>query len=184
MLDKEGFINKLKLFSQKMGRILGMTTNRTKTPKVLFLLLAAFVLTAAVAWGQTNTGGFLGTPDEEVTSNDAPKGSSVFLLDPSRFKIGHTISTSYASIGGRGILTNMYMADISYKLASPLDIRISLGVANSQGSFFGPKRSANSIVPGFQLHYHPSNNFNLIINYQQYPAGSYYPGLLPFGYRR
>ena len=146
------------------------------------MLFAAFVLTAALAWGQTSTGGFAGTP--EVTTDDAPKGSSLFLLDPSRFKIGHTISTSYASIGGRGILTSMYLADISYKLANPLDIRVSLGVANSQGALFGPKRSANSFIPGFQLHYHPSNNFNLIINYQQYPAGSYYPGLLPLEYRR
>jgi hypothetical protein len=162
-----------------------MTKHPTKTPKVLFLLLALFAMTAAAAFGQTNTGGFLGTPEEEVTSSDAPKGSSVFLLDPSRFKINHTISTSYASIGGRGVLTSMYMADISYKLANPLDIRISLGVANSQGSFFGPKGSANSIIPGFQLHYHPSNAFNLIIDYQQYPAGSYYrPGLWPLEYRR
>ncbi|HLG94169.1 MAG TPA: hypothetical protein VI546_04975, partial [candidate division Zixibacteria bacterium] len=87
-----------------MGRILGMTTNRTKTPKVLFLFLTLFALTAALAWGQTNTGGFAGTPEEDLIT-DTPKGSSVFLLDPSRFKIGHTISTSYASIGGRGILT-------------------------------------------------------------------------------
>ena len=161
-----------------------MTTNRTKTPKVLFLFLTLFALTAALAWGQTNTGGFAGTPEEDLIT-DAPKGSSVFLLDPSRFKIGHTISTSYTSIGGRGVLTSMYLADLSYKLANPLDIRISLGVANSQGALFGPKRSANSFIPGFQLHYHPSNAFNLIINYQQYPAGTYYrPGLLPLEYRR
>ncbi len=165
-----------------MGRILGMTKKR-KTPKVVVLLLTAFAMTAAMAWGQTNTGGFAGTPQEDLTT-DAPKGSSVFLLDPSRFKIGHTISTSYASIGGRGVLTSMYLADISYKLANPLDIRVSLGVANSQGALFGPKRSANSFIPGFQLHYHPSNAFNLIINYQQYPAGSYYPGFLPLEYRR
>jgi len=173
----------LKLFSQKMGRILGMTTKR-KTPKVLFLLFAVFLFGATWAWGQANTGGFVGTPEPEVTTDDTPKGSSVFLLDPSRFKIGHTISTSYASIGGRGVLTSMYLADINYKLANPLDIRLTLGVANSQGALFGPRRSANSFVPGFQLHYHPSNLFNLIINYQQYPAGSYYPGLLPFEYRR
>ena len=167
-----------------MGKITGMTA-KMKTPKVIILLLAALAMTAAVAWGQANTGGFLGTPEEDVTSSDAPKESSVFLLDPSRFKINHTISTSYASIGGRGVLTSMYLADISYKLANPLDIRISLGVANSQGSFFGPKGSANSIIPGFQLHYHPSNSFNLIVNYQQYPAGAYYsPGLWPPYYRR
>lgn len=167
-----------------MGKITGMTKHPTKAPRVIILLLAVFAFTAA-AFGQTNTGGFLGTPEEDVTTSDAPKGSSVFLLDPSRFKINHTISTSYASIGGRGVLTSMYMADISYKLANPLDIRISLGVANSQGSFFGPKGSANSIIPGFQLHYHPSNAFNLIVNYQQYPAGAYYrPGLWPLEYRR
>ncbi len=183
MLDKAGFINKLKLFSQKMGRITGMT-GKTKTPKVALLLFAAFALTAALAWGQTSTGGFAPSGEPEATSDDTPKGSSVFLLDPSRFKIGHTISTSYASIGGRGVLTSMYLADLSYKLANPLDIRVTLGVANSQGSFFGPKGSANSFIPGFQLHYHPSNAFNLIVNYQQYPAGSYYPGFLPFGYRR
>ncbi|MCI0330061.1 MAG: hypothetical protein L0196_03795 [candidate division Zixibacteria bacterium] len=166
-----------------MGRIIGMT-GKTKTPKVLFLFSAAFALTAALGWGQTSTGGFAAPPEVDLTI-DAPKGSSVFLLDPSRFKIGHTISTSYASIGGRGVLTSMYLADISYKLANPLDIRLTLGVANSQGALFGPKGSANSFIPGFQLHYHPSNVFNLIINYQQYPAGSlYYPGLLPLEYRR
>ena len=159
-----------------------MTKNRTKTPKVFVLLFAAFAATAALAWGQTATGGFAGTP--EAASEDVPKGSSVFLLDPSRLKIGHTLSTSYASIGGKGVLTSMYLADINYKLANPLDLRLTLGVANSQGALFGPKRSANSFVPGFQLHYHPSNHFNLIINYQQYPAGAYYPGLSPFEYRR
>lgn len=159
-------------------------TAKTKTLKVLFLLLAVSALTAAWAFGQTNTGGFAGTPEPGATS-DAPKGSSLFLLDPSRFKIGHSISTSYYSFGGHGVLTSMYMANIDYKLANPLDIRILLGVANSQGALFGPKRSANSFVPGFQLHYHPSSAFNLIINYQQYPAGSlYYPGLSPFDYRR
>ncbi len=160
-----------------------MTKQQTRTPRVAVLFFAVFALMAAWAWGQTSTGGFAPSGEPEVTA-DAPKGSSVFLLDPSRFKIGHTISTSYASIGGRGVLTSMYLADISYKLANPLDIRVSLGVANSQGALFGPRRSANSFIPGFQLHYHPSNAFNLIINYQQYPAGSYYPGLLPFDYRR
>jgi len=113
---------------------------------------------------------------------ETPKSASIFLLDPSRLKINHTISSSYASLGGRGILTNMYQANIQYKLAEPLDLQLTLGVANSQGSFFGPKRSASSIFPGFQLHYHPSNSFNLIVNYQQYPAGYY--GLYPFDYRR
>lgn len=120
-------------------------------------------------------------PESPVLKNETAKNSSLFLLDPSRLKINHTISSSYTSIGGRGILTNMYLANINYKLANPLDLRVTLGVANSQGSFFGPKRGASSILPGFQLHYHPSNSFNLIINYQQYPAGYY--GLYPFDYR-
>ena len=166
-----------------MSKITGMTNQPTKAPRVAILLLAVFALTAAWAFGQTNTGGFAAPP--EVTTADAPKGSSVFLLDPSRFKINHTISTSYATLGGKGVLTSMYLADLSYKLANPLDIRLTLGVANSQGALFGPKRSANSFIPGFQLHYHPSNAFNLIVNYQQYPAGAYYyPGYLPLGYRR
>jgi hypothetical protein len=121
-------------------------------------------------------------PEFPALQTETPKSSSIFLLDPSRLKINHTISSSYTSIGGRGIFTNLYQANINYKLANPLDVRVTLGVANSQGSFFGPKRGASSILPGFQLHYHPSNNFNLIINYQQYPAG-YYP-YDPLDYRR
>lgn len=162
-----------------MGKINGMTKSRRITPKIVVLFLAAFAWTATWVWGQTNTGGFATT---QQTSSDAPKGSSVFLLDPSRFRISHSISTSYASLGGHGVLTSMYLANIDYKLANPLDIRLVLGVANSQGALFGPRRSANSFVPGFQLYFHPSNSFNLIINYQQYPAGTaYYPGLY---YRR
>ena len=172
----------MKLFNKQMGKISGVIRDQNKTSRVAVLFFSILALTTLTAWGQTATGGFAQTP--EVTPDDVPKGSSVFLLDPSRFKIGHTISTSYASIGGKGVLTSMYLADINYKLANPLDIRLTLGVANSQGALFGPRRSANSFVPGFQLHYHPSNLFNLIINYQQYPAGSYYPGLLPFEYRR
>ncbi len=151
----------------------------TKQKRSRVLRLAAATLITSVGFFQTAFGE---EPEFPALKNDTPKNSSIFLLDPSRLKINHTLSSSYTSIGGRGILTNMYLANINYKLANQLDLRVTLGVANSQGSFFGPKRGASSILPGFQLHYHPSNSFNLIINYQQYPAG--YNGLYPFDYRR
>lgn len=147
--------------------------------KALVATLAVLAL-AAAALGQSSAPSV-----PSATKSEGPKAASLFLLDPSRFKIQHTLSTSFASIGGRGILTNMYLANIQYQIANPLDIRVSLGFANSQGSLFGPKRSASAIIPGFELHYHPSNSFDLIVNYQQYPAGYLYrPGFLPFEQRR
>ena len=137
--------------------------------KTILAMLAASMLFWGLAGGQTTS--TTKNPTTILQTEPTAKAASVFLLDPSRFKIGHTISSSYASIGGHGVLTNMYLANIEYKLANPLDIRLSLGFANSQGALFGPKKSASAIIPGFELNYHPSNKFNLIINYQQYPAG-------------
>lgn len=154
-------------------------TNRKGTMRKLLLATAVLSFVAVSAFAQT---GQTTNPVSGATA-EGPKPSSLFLLDPSRFKIGHTISTSYASLGGHGVLTSMYLADIQYKLANPLDIRVSLGFANSQGSLFGPRGSANSIIPGFELNYHPSKNFNLIINYQQYPNGYLQPRLFPL-YKR
>lgn len=141
-------------------------------------LKAAFATVFLAGFFQLSWGG---EPEFPALKSETPKSASVFLLDPSRLKISHTLSSSYASVGGRGIFTNTYLANINYKLANPLDLRLTLGVANAQGSFFGPKKSASSFLPGFQLHYHPSNGLNLIINYQQYPARM---GLYPLDYRR
>ena len=88
------------------------------------------------------------------------------LLDPQRFKINQSYTFSYFSSGTTSGSFGVYTTTLKYQLSNPLSLTLSLNYLHQPLSVFRQDdlRLKNSILPNFQLHYRPSNNFSLWIN--------------------
>jgi hypothetical protein len=103
--------------------------------------------------------------------------SSLFgLLDPSSFRMRHTLSYNYASAGGAALSTASYTNSMFYRIAPPLDIRFDVTL---QGSPFGPtagyERNAFNRVflSRAELNYRPFENLIIQVQYRDLPYGSW-----------
>jgi hypothetical protein len=123
---------------------------------------------------------------------NAPSGVGWGLLDPSRFRMRQSYSLSYMSGAAGSGSVGMYMNNIEYQLFKPLTLRVGLGYLHQP---FG-SRGANSaglavddgfFIPSAGLEYRPSENFLLMVDFRQYPAGTApysrwgYGGWTPYG---
>lgn len=97
---------------------------------------------------------------------------SFSLLDPQRLKISHSYAFSYFSSGKTSGSFGIYTTTLNYKLSDPLSLTLSLNYLHQPLSVFRQDnlRIKDGILPNFQLHYKPSNNFSLWINILTYPS--------------
>ena len=106
--------------------------------------------------------------------------SGAGLLDLGRLSQSSELSFFYGSGSGlRGEYGGLYLSHFTYRLASPLTLRLSLGARFDNG--LGTS-NGQPFVGGFQLAYRPSQNFQIRLDYLDGRALS--PALYdPFGYR-
>jgi len=81
-------------------------------------------------------------------------------LDPSRLHVSSTVSVGSGFGGGANALQ---VTSLSYQLASPLSMRLSLGNAWGPATLRG---GSSMFLEGFDMAYRPSANFMLRIQYQ------------------
>jgi hypothetical protein len=91
---------------------------------------------------------------------------SLSLLDPARLRMYHSYTFSYFSGAKTSGSFGVYTTTMNYQLSNPLSLTLSLNYLHQPLSVFGRDdlRVKNSILPNFQLHYKPSNNFSFWIN--------------------
>lgn len=149
---------------------------------VVFAALMAFIA-APAAFGQFRTQSEPRVSDGLIQQQEAP---SLFFgwFNPENFQMRHSVSFSYATMGGQGVSLGTYTNTMMYKIASNLDARADVSMSyspfNSLNQFGGKKNDLSSIyLSNAQINYHPWDNVVVRLQYQQIPYGMYYS---PFGY--
>ena len=116
--------------------------------------------------------------NSQPTLGLSPSPSSFSLIDLSRINWSHSYSVSFFSGGYGSGQVGVYNANIFYEVSSKLSLSLNLGVAHDPGSLFNNNQNTNArFLPGFNLDYHPSENFRVSIGMQTYS------GYDPYYYR-
>jgi hypothetical protein len=140
------------------------------TKKSLWLLLVALWLILPLASAQ---------PQESQHSLDDSNllgvesdTRSFSLLDPQRLRMQHSYTFSYFTSSRFSGSLGVYTTTLNYRLSKPLSLTLSLNYLHQPLSAFRQDnlRIRNDILPNFQLHYQPNNNFSLWINVVTFPS--------------
>ncbi len=105
-------------------------------------------------------------------------------FDPSRFSMHHSLSMSYATMGGQGMSLGMYTNSMQYQVTDRLNARADVSLMYSPYNSFptaGGKKNdlSNIFLSRAELNYRPWDNVQIRLQYRQLPYGSYY-GYSPF----
>ena len=141
---------------------------------LVFTLVIGFAFSA---WGQLSDKALLDDVNSTSGIGLRPAVTPFSLIDLSRVRWSHSYSVSFFSggdySGSYGVLrTNMF-----YDLSSKLSLALNLGIGHNTGAIWGDGSSNATLLPGFQLDFHPSDNFRMSVGVQTY--GGY---LSPFYY--
>ncbi len=98
---------------------------------------------------------------------------SLIGLNPSRFSMQHSYTLSFGTGGAQGL----YLNTMRYQLANPLTLHLQVGFAHQAfgGLGYGNPGKGQFFVSGAGLKYEPSQNFRLLFEFSQQPAGYYSP---------
>jgi hypothetical protein len=155
--------------------------------KRVALFLSISLLAAA---GFVETPAFAGGPSPDFLSGGGLSGSGApsagllrsGLLDFSRLEVSNSLSfaTSSSSLYGNQS-GGLWMTRFGYRVSNPLHVAVDVGaVLNTSGN--GPVlNEKNLFLRGFEMNYRPSNNFQLNIAYQHWPAGANLESLYGIG---
>ncbi len=99
------------------------------------------------------------------------------ILNPEKFHMSHSFSTSFMSGGAGSAMVNSYMNTIQYQISAPLMLRLNVGLMSSPYNSFNKKLPALNSTQFFgsaELQYRPSKNTLLHLGISTFPTGSYY----------
>ena len=112
-----------------------------------------------------------GTSAESIGENRYE--SKFSLLDPNRFSMSHSYSLSYFSGGGDGQMIGLYINSMKYQLSNSIDVSVKLGWLHQPSNMFSQNRGVTdygTVLPNFQLQYHPSEKFKFMISFESIPG--------------
>jgi len=146
--------------------------------KKILVLLALILLMSTVTYAQFKDQ-LPGTSEVQSSLVRPDDGNSLLLgfFDPANFSMRHTFSMSYMTAGGQGLALGMYTNSMSYKISDPLTLSADVSLLNSPYSSLGSKfsQSLDGIyLTRADLNYHPSNNFQIDLRFDQNPMYRYY----------
>ena len=101
-----------------------------------------------------------------------PVSESIFgLFNPEKLNMSHSLSMSYMSFGGGGMMLNSYQNTLTYQLSSPFTLRLNLGLLNSPYNSFQDNPALNStrFFGGAALEFRPSDKTRLSIGVDYMP---------------
>ncbi len=108
---------------------------------------------------------------------DNSNGLLFGIFNPSNFSMHQSLSMSYMTVGNQGLALGMYTNSLSYKISNPLTVSADVSLLNSPYSSLGSRfsQSLNGIyLTRADLNYHPSNNFQIDLQFNQNPMARYY----------
>lgn len=148
-----------------------------------FVFLAAVLVSVAPVQAQMGAGGqtsltpsFTGAARVRDLASE-PSGPGWALLDPSRFHMRQSYSISYMSGSGGSGSMGLYLNEMEYQLFEPLTLHVGLGYLHQPFGSRGANSGGASISDGFfvpdvGLEYRPSENFLMMVDFRQIPAGA------------
>ncbi len=95
-------------------------------------------------------------------------------LDPSRFHMSQSYTLAVMSMGGKSYSQGIYLNRMSYQFESPVTLNLEWGVMNSPLASVGLNSPFKNgfFLSGASLEYKPSENFQIGIQYSNYPLYS------------
>ena len=145
--------------------------------KFKFLIILLLVV-PIVAFGQLKKD--LKQPDFSNVLVQQNNPNSVFsFLDPSKFKMSHSVSMSYSAFGGESVVMNTYINTIDYQFNDKLSLRTNLGIMGSPYNSIPNNSFLNEqqFFGGAEINYRPSNNTVLSLSFQSLPYSYYRPSI-------
>ena len=154
-------------------------------------IIILFLLISSLAFGQ-----FKKDTEKPVSvlggiTNNAPSSFLLGFINPQNFHMNHTFSMSYSAFGNNGVALGVYTNNMSYQISDDLSVQADISFVNSPYSSLGEEhaKSLNGIyLSRAQVNYQPSDNFRILLEYNQIPGGFYSPfryrGYSPFYYGR
>lgn len=126
---------------------------------------------------------FRDNPEDKIDirsgiTNDAPSNFLLGFINPQKFNMNHTVSMSFNSFGGQSVALGVYTNNMSYSFSEDLFIEADISLVTSPYSSFGTDhaKSLNGIyLSRAQLNYRPSENMNILIQYNGGPFNYYSP---------
>ena len=116
-----------------------------------------------------------------------PVASPFSLLDFSRMKWTNSYSISWFSGSGSSGSVGLLNSTMFYEFSPKLSMTLNIGILHNTGAIWGDANNDATLLPGFQLDYHPSDKFSLSVGVSR-QAGwlspyYYYPGpRYPYGH--
>lgn len=135
--------------------------------KLYIIILAVLVLSLSVS-AQLADQADIANVNNNTGIGLNPASSPFSLIDLSRVKWSHSYSVSYFSGGNSSSSLGLWNSSMFYEFSNNLSLTLNIGVAHDANALFGGENSFSKVLPGFQLDYHPSNNFNLRVGFQSY----------------
>lgn len=146
------------------------------------IMAAAFALNCSLVYGQFKENIPLPVASRDGVVSTQNSGLFFGFINPDNFSMRHSYSVSYTSFGSNGLALGEYTNMMNYKFADNLDLSANVSLVHSPYSSFG-KDFTNQIngiyLSGVRLNYKPTENVNMILQYQARPY--YYS---PFDYYR
>ena len=99
------------------------------------------------------------------------------FFNPANFSMRQSVSMSYMTFGNQGLALGMYTNSMSYKISNPLTLSADVSLMNSPYSSLGKDftQGLNGIyLTRADLNYHPTNNFQIDLQFNQNPMSRYY----------
>jgi hypothetical protein len=121
----------------------------------------------------------------------SPETSGLTLLDPARFSMSQSYSTTMGYTQAGSYSYGLYLNTLSYQIFNPLTFSIDLGIYtpfHSSGSYSSGTSSGNLeqmgslVIPRIGLDYKPTEN--MLISIQYLNINDAYKAYGPFGYLR
>ena len=99
------------------------------------------------------------------------------FFNPENFSMRQSVSMSYMTFGNQGLALGTYTNSMSYKISDPLTLSADVSVLNSPYSSLGSKFSQGLdgiYLTRADLNYHPTNSFQIDLQFNQNPLYRYY----------
>ena len=96
------------------------------------------------------------------------------FFNKAKLKMDHSYSYYFSTTAKKSNSLGLYLNTLNYQISQPLLFKIKWGIAFSPQSYSTAKTSNYSggslVMPSFELHYRPSENFRFSIQYSALPS--------------
>lgn len=140
------------------------------------ILIISLIMIYSLSFAQSSDQAQIENINNQSSFGLSPAPTPFSLIDLSRVKWSNSYSVSFFSGGNNSGSVGLLNTQIFYEFSSKLSLALNIGIAHNPGNFWGEGNTNATILPSFQLDYHPSENFRLSIGMQQY--NGYY---MPYG---